>query len=928
MAKLAPSPFATVWTLVALAVAVLALPTAFAADTARGAEPVTEPTAAPKPRRIWSVAIGISDYQYSERGISDLQYAAADALAFDQMVANPRFGATGVPAAQRVVLTDKQATLANVRSALLDFLGKAGKDDLVVVLFAGHGSPDPLRPEEMYLLVADTDPTKLASTALPMVEMRRAFERIKSDHVVFFADACHSAAIAMPGTQLRATDAGNRIHHTLGDLSKISRNRVVVTSSEAQEKSMEGPRWQHGVFTWALLRAMDGAADTAGNRDGVVQLSEVIEFIRNRVEEATAFAQHPAVMGVYDGRLPLALAPATVKPAAQAATPPAPVAIAQTAGQPKKARAGRKAASPATLAMKFFDFENQDVEPTPWKPQIFYVIAAAAIDDSVPQEEVTRSSKPVQAALAAWRLAKRATRSTGDDLYRAQLALTERQADYQRQFALPANAAPTDKAAFGRARDTYCAVQVTQVQTTRATADAARTTAGVAAKQLLQVLREELQRDASPLTGLPPALWVILAEVERAVAVDVWSAAVDAYEARVAANPNDGSLNPSMIADYSKAIATLESFLDRFRVHPWRPQALYLRAWLVSADPDISDLQRAKQFARVLAEAPDHPAAAELHLRIAEAYFDSPEPRVQLLAREAVLSALDRAPLGHHFRRIAMYKAGWILMRLDRRHEAAAQFVALIGESKADGSGVWGPEAATLLAHFVFEAGNDALVTAAAIDDMAKATILAEAADIAQRAGDFEVGLRWATTAGQLDPLHDQAPRRHQIGVACLLGLRRFDDAAAALQARLDQFGPRSAWYAKHSAQCPPDFVDTLAQDAQKGAQLQQSAAKLAVPSADALAFAQLKPLPRRLSWIFGQCFAEQLRSSAAPRHGKVVVRLKLDAQTGLAAVDVVADTVGSPQLIECLQKRITVARNIPKVNAILQIPLIFNRRE
>ncbi|MSQ83920.1 MAG: hypothetical protein EXR77_13735 [Myxococcales bacterium] len=306
MAKLAPSPFATVWTLVALAVAVLALPTAFAADTARGAEPVTEPTAAPKPRRIWSVAIGISDYQYSGRGISDLQYAAADAQAFDKMVANPRFGATGVPPEQRVVLTDKQATLANVRSALLDFLGKAGKDDLVVVLFAGHGSPDPLRPEEMYLLVADTDPTKLASTALPMVEMRRAFERIKSDHVVFFADACHSAAIAMPGTQLRATDAGNRIHHTLGDLSKISRNRVVVTLSEVQEKSMQGRRWQHGVFTWALLQAVDGAADAAadaaGNRDGVIQLSEVIEFIRNRVEAETGFAQHPAIM-VIEGYL-------------------------------------------------------------------------------------------------------------------------------------------------------------------------------------------------------------------------------------------------------------------------------------------------------------------------------------------------------------------------------------------------------------------------------------------------------------------------------------------------------------------------------------------------------------------------------------------------------------------------------------------------
>ncbi|MSQ83921.1 MAG: hypothetical protein EXR77_13740 [Myxococcales bacterium] len=255
--------------------------------------------------------------------------------------------------------------------------------------------------------------------------------------------------------------------------------------------------------------------------------------------------------------------------------------------------------------------------------------------------------------------------------------------------------------------------------------------------------------------------------------------------------------------------------------------------------------------------------------------------------------------------------------------------MALIAESKPDkGEDYSATEAATLLAHFVFEAGSETLESAAAIADKAKATILADAADIAQRAGDFEVGLRWATTAGQLDPLHVQAPRRQQIGVACLLGLRRFDDAAAAMQARFDQFGPRSLWYAKHSAQCPPDFVDTLAQDAQKGAQLQQSAAKLAVPSADALAFAQLKPLPRRLSWIFGQCFAEQLRTGSKPPRGKVTLRLKLEAPTGLVAVEVVADSVGSPTLIQCLQKRIRSARNIPKLNAILQVPLVFGRHD
>ena len=44
-------------------------------------------------------------------------------------------------AGQHVVLTDHDATLNNIDTALVD-LGRVSPDDLVIVSFSGHGTPD------------------------------------------------------------------------------------------------------------------------------------------------------------------------------------------------------------------------------------------------------------------------------------------------------------------------------------------------------------------------------------------------------------------------------------------------------------------------------------------------------------------------------------------------------------------------------------------------------------------------------------------------------------------------------------------------------------------------------------------------------------------------------------------------------------------
>jgi len=197
-------------------------------------------------------------------------------------------------------LTDSQATKANVSYAVLDFLKKAQKDDLVLVFFSGHGSPDPSRPQNTYFLCHDTDPEKLSTTGFPMWEIENALARgiIEARRVVVLADACHSGGFAPPGMK----DISLVSRHVSDGFQSLGTGalRRIVTSCEPGELSREKAEWGggHGAFAYALTHGLAGAADSRedknsrGNADGRIDLDELVYYVRRTVGDLTKNAQH------------------------------------------------------------------------------------------------------------------------------------------------------------------------------------------------------------------------------------------------------------------------------------------------------------------------------------------------------------------------------------------------------------------------------------------------------------------------------------------------------------------------------------------------------------------------------------------------------------------------------------------------------------
>jgi len=252
----------------------------------------------------WAVIVGVSDYHDSR--IPSLRYAATDAQSFYNWLASPDGGR--YPPSRIKLLVNEEATVSNMKEALFVWLKQALQEDMVVIFFAGHGSPDsPDSPENLFLLPYDAQYDNIAATAFPMWDIETALERfIKAQKVVVIADACHAGGVGQAFDIARRANRGikiNPISSGLQNLSILGDGVAVISASDDRQFSQEGEKWGggHGVFTHFLLKGLRGEADY--NKDKRVTLGELIPFLSEQVRRATMNAQSPTIAGKFDPAL-------------------------------------------------------------------------------------------------------------------------------------------------------------------------------------------------------------------------------------------------------------------------------------------------------------------------------------------------------------------------------------------------------------------------------------------------------------------------------------------------------------------------------------------------------------------------------------------------------------------------------------------------
>ena len=247
---------------------------------------------------VWAAVIGINNYP-NARG---LKYAVNDALAFkNYLIQN-----IGAPENNIFLLTDQNATKENIQHLLGTKLKRqAAEEDTVIIFYAGHGAveTDPSNPDgdgfEKYLLPYDANLNDLYTTSISMDEVRKIFQRISAERLIFIADTCYSGASG--GRTLVTSKTRANLSDKFYERISKGKGRVIISSCSANEISKEDDNLQHGIFSYYMLEGLKGRADQ--DNDGIITVSELFSYISRKVPEASAQDQHPVKKGETEGEL-------------------------------------------------------------------------------------------------------------------------------------------------------------------------------------------------------------------------------------------------------------------------------------------------------------------------------------------------------------------------------------------------------------------------------------------------------------------------------------------------------------------------------------------------------------------------------------------------------------------------------------------------
>ncbi|GAB3515852.1 DEAD/DEAH box helicase [Emticicia fontis] len=230
---------------------------------------------------IKAVFVGINKYQ--DEKISELNGATRDATALWALFTDSLSGLSAR------LLTDQNATYSKVQQAIIGTLETATNEDIIILSFAGHGSPDGS------LVMYDTLVSNLAGTTIPMVTIAEAFKKTQAKVVLFILDCCFSGHAP---ARVLEINARSRNPFVFSDI--YGEGRILLSACAADEVAWEQPGTSHGLLTFAVIQALQGEAGRT------IQFPDIGgEIIRHaRIEgEKIGVTQTPVFLGSIQGGL-------------------------------------------------------------------------------------------------------------------------------------------------------------------------------------------------------------------------------------------------------------------------------------------------------------------------------------------------------------------------------------------------------------------------------------------------------------------------------------------------------------------------------------------------------------------------------------------------------------------------------------------------
>ncbi|VTZ26628.1 conserved exported hypothetical protein [Methylocella tundrae] len=270
-----------------LVASLIGVPAAFAASPAVVVE---------NPKEVHAIVVGVDQYQHLAR----LKGAAADARDIETSLR--AMGVQDVTA-----LYDDKADRDSILKNVDDLSARIRPGDLVILSIAGHGAQEPERVKgseadgkDAVFLLAGFD-TAGAGTRQRILDKEfnhliKAFES-RGARVLFVADTCSGGGLArevdprgsemiyrsvptyaISDDELKPVSTPSDAFATELDFTRTIFLAAVDKNSKAPEIKVPGVDGYRGALSYALARALEGAADANG--DGKITIEELFAYVR------------------------------------------------------------------------------------------------------------------------------------------------------------------------------------------------------------------------------------------------------------------------------------------------------------------------------------------------------------------------------------------------------------------------------------------------------------------------------------------------------------------------------------------------------------------------------------------------------------------------------------------------------------------------
>ncbi|MCF0196638.1 MAG: caspase family protein [Bacteroidaceae bacterium] len=224
-------------------------------------------TCTASPAKVYVVSAGVADYPGD---VCDLRLPVNDAKTIAWLYEKNCN-------AECRLITDSDATKANIDATMRALFTNARENDLVVFFFSGHGGPAGICTYDQTMLFSD---------------VRKAMAVSKCRNKMIFVDACFSGKI-------RTSGRDSTSHASASQQSNV----MLFLSSRSNETSLELASMDNGLFTTYLQKGLRGGADYDRNR--IITAKELFNYVSKSVRKASDDRQHPVMWGKFSNNMPV-----------------------------------------------------------------------------------------------------------------------------------------------------------------------------------------------------------------------------------------------------------------------------------------------------------------------------------------------------------------------------------------------------------------------------------------------------------------------------------------------------------------------------------------------------------------------------------------------------------------------------------------------